>query len=431
MYDFNLVTLSIVIACVASYTALDLMAHMRIARGKAFWIWLFGGSLAMGSGIWSMHFIGMLAFHLPIHLGYNLPLTLLSLVIAVAISGIALWLMRRSLLSKSSTAAGSVFMGLGIVAMHYTGMAAMQMSPPIDYDPLFVALSIFIAILAAFMALHTAFRLQNKNSSIVVLTKLISAMVLGGAISGMHYTAMSAARFAPHSVSLAGDSAGLSNLTLAAIVAMVTFLVLIMTLATSAFDAHFSVENSKLAASLQAANEQLQSIAFYDNLTGLPSRLLLEDRLSHAIYRAERSNKLFACLFIDLNKFKPVNDTFGHRIGDELLISVAHRLQDCIRKEDTVARLGGDEFVVVLNGIQHEEDASVISGKILDSIKQVFQIEGHEIAISCSIGISIYPDDGKCPDTLVAYADKAMYRAKQQGGYAFFNSGIISDRLSQ
>jgi diguanylate cyclase (GGDEF)-like protein len=195
-----------------------------------------------------------------------------------------------------------------------------------------------------------------------------------------------------------------------------------MTLATSAFDSHFSVENAKLAASLKAANEQLHNIAFHDNLTGLPSRLLLEDRLNHAVYRAERSSRPFACLFIDLDKFKPVNDTFGHRIGDELLKAVAYRLQDCIRKEDTVARLGGDEFLVVLNGIEHEEDAMTISGKILDSIKQTFHIEGHEIDISCSIGISIYPDDGTSPDTLIALADKAMYRAKQKGGYAFFNS---------
>lgn len=182
-------------------------------------------------------------------------------------------------------------------------------------------------------------------------------------MKGMHYTGMAAARFSPHSVSLAGESSGLSNLTLAAIVAMVTFLVLIMTLATSAFNAHFSVENAKLAASLQVVNERLQNIAFYDNLTGLPSRLLLEDRLNHAIYHAERSNKLFACLFIDLDKFKPVNDTFGHRIGDELLKAVAHCLQDCIRKEDTVARLGGDEFVVVLNEIELKGDAASISEK--------------------------------------------------------------------
>ncbi|MGR9087642.1 MAG: MHYT domain-containing protein [Gammaproteobacteria bacterium] len=422
IYDLNLVKLSIVIACLASYTALDLMAHMQIARGKVFWIWLFCGALAMGSGIWSMHFVGMLALHLQVPWGYNLPITLLSLVIAVVISGCALWLMRFSLLSKSMTAAGSVLMGMGISAMHYTGMAAMQMSPPIDYDPLLVYFSIIIAILASYLAIHTATRGQNKNSSIAVLSKFLSAAELGGAISAMHYIGMAAARFAPHSVSLAEDSAGLDNLALAAIVALVTFLVLMMTLATAAFDSHSSVMNAKLASSLQAANEKLQNIAFYDNLTGLPSRQLLEDRLNLAVHRAERSRKLFACLLIDLNKFKPVNDTYGHLIGDKLLIAVAHRLLDCIRKEDTAARLGGDEFVLVLNEIELAEDAGVIGEKILDSIQRVFHVDGHELSISCSIGISIYPRDGTSPETLIGKADKAMYHAKQKGGYVCFNS---------
>lgn len=432
-YNLNLVILSVLIAFATSYTALDLLTHMRFSRGKVFWICLFGGALAMGSGIWSMHFVGMLAFSLPVPLGYDLSLTLLSLTIAIAISGAALWIMRFSLLNNSLTAAGALVTGMGIVAMHYTGMAAMQMSPPIEYDPSLVILSIFIAILASSVALHIAFRLQNISSSTIVITKLFSAAVLGVAISGMHYIGMEAAHFAPHSVSLVGaSSAGISDLALASIVALVTLLVVIMMLVTSAFNSHFAVVNAKLATSLQTANEELQGIAFYDNLTGLPNRLLLEDRLNRAIYRAERNRKLFACLLIDLDKFKPVNDTFGHHVGDELLKAAAHRMQDCVRKDDTVARLGGDEFVIVLHEIEREEYAGAISEKILDSINKLFHIEDQVLTISCSIGIGIYPRDGKTPDTLLIHADKAMYQAKQKGGYAFFNSGIvISDEQSR
>ena len=421
------------IAFATSYTALNLLAHMRKSSGKAFWIWLVCGALAMGCGIWSVHFVGMLAFSLPVPLGYDLPLTLLSLIFAIAISGAALWIMRFSLLNNSLTAAGALFMGIGIAATHYTGLAANLMSPPIDYDPALVILSISIAIIAASLALFIAFRLQYKSSIGVVLTKLFSAAVLGGAISGMRYTGMAAAHFAPDSVSLVGDaSAGINNLALASIVILVTVLGLLMTLVTSSFDTYLAVENVKITTTLQTANEQLQSIAYHDALTGLPRRLLLEDRLNQAAYHAERNHKTFACLFIDLDKFKPVNDTFGHRVGDELLKAVAHRLQDCIRKGDTVARLGGDEFVVVLNEIEQEEYAGAVSEKILDSIKQIFHIEGHELSISCSIGISIYPRDGKTPDTLLIHADKAMYQAKQKGGYAFFNSTMImSDGQSE
>jgi diguanylate cyclase len=424
-YNLNLVMLSIMIAFATSYTSLNLLAHMRMSHDRTFWIWLVCGALAMGCGIWSVHFVGMLAFSLPVPLGYDLPLTLLSLIIAIAISGAALWIMRFSLLNNALTAAGALFMGMGIAAMHYTGMAAMQMSPPIDYDPALVILSICIAIIAASMALHIAFRLQYKSSIGVVLTKLFSAAVLGGAISGMHYTGMAAAHFAPDSVSLVGASSeGISNLALASIVIMATVMGLLMTLVTSSFDSYMAVESAKIATTLQTANEQLHTIAYHDGLTGLPTRLLLEDRLNQAAYHAERNRKTFACLFIDLDKFKPVNDAFGHRVGDELLKAVAHRLQDCIRKADTVARIGGDEFVVVLNEIEQEDDVVAISEQILDCIKQAFNIEGHELSISCSIGISIYPRDGKTPDTLLLHADKAMYQAKQAGGYAFFNSDI-------
>jgi len=322
-----LVILSLLIAFATSYTALNLLAHMRKSSGKAFWIWLVCGALAMGCGIWSVHFVGMLAFSLPVPLGYDLPLTLLSLIFAIAISGAALWIMRFSLLNNSLTAAGALFMGIGIAATHYTGLAANLMSPPIDYDPALVILSISIAIIAASLALFIAFRLQYKSSIGVVLTKLFSAAVLGGAISGMHYTGMAAAHFAPDSVSLVGDSsAGINNLALASIVILVTVLGLLMTLVTSSFDTYLAVENVKITTTLQTANEQLQSIAYHDALTGLPRRLLLEDRLNQAAYHAERNHKTFACLFIDLDRFKPVNDTFGHRIGDELLKAVADPL---------------------------------------------------------------------------------------------------------
>jgi diguanylate cyclase len=432
-YNLNLVILSLLIAFAASYTALNLLAHMRKSSGKAFWIWLVCGALAMGCGIWSVHFVGMLAFSLPVPLGYDLPLTLLSLIIAIAISAAALWIMRFSLLNNSLTAAGALFMGMGMAAMHYTGLAANLMSPPIDYDPALVILSVSIAIIAASLALFIAFRLQYKSSIGVVLTKLFSAAVLGCAISGMHYTGMAAAHFAPDSVSLVGSSSeGISNLALASIVILVTVIGLLMTLVTSSFDTYMDIENAKITTTLQIANEQLQSIAYHDALTGLPRRLLLEDRLNQAAYHAERNHNTFACLFIDLDKFKPVNDTFGHRIGDELLKAVADRLQDSIRKADTVARLGGDEFVVVLNEIEQEEYAGAVSEKIIDSIKQIFHIEGHELSISCSIGISIYPRDGKTPDMLLINADKAMYQAKQKGGYAFFNSSMImSDGQSE
>lgn len=179
------------------------------------------------------------------------------------------------------------------------------------------------------------------------------------------------------------------------------------------------MHTARLADSLQVANEKLRSIALYDALTGLPNRLLLRDRLEQTIARAERSAKPFALLFVDLDKFKPVNDSFGHHVGDSLLAAVGERLVASVRKDDTVARAGGDEFVVVLSQIGHADEAATISAKILRELSRTFLIEGRELNISCSIGISIYPEDGSNVDTLISCADAAMYRAKRDGRSKF------------
>lgn len=126
---------------------------------------------------------------------------------------------------------------------------------------------------------------------------------------------------------------------------------------------------------------------------------------------------------IDLDNFKPVNDAFGHRVGDELLIMVAERLMNSLRKEDTVARIGGDEFIIILTDLSSGKDPDKISNKIIRELSRPFHVEGHELNVSCSIGISIYPRDGKDLDTLCKKSDQAMYRAKEQGG----NSSFIAE----
>jgi diguanylate cyclase (GGDEF)-like protein len=365
----------------------------------------------------------MLAFHLPIPLAYDTWITMLSMVIAIVVSGLGLFVVRRPALTRQNVTAGATLMGIGISAMHYTGMYAMRMSPPIEYHPpLFVA-SVTIAMGASLAALWIAFHLRHKRSGLAILAKLGSAVVMGLAITGMHYTGMAAAEFAPGSVCLTVDvTGGMDNATLAVIVGIATIGVLTATLGMSALDAHFAAHTAKLADAMQAANEQLRNIALYDNLTALPNRMLLEDRLAQAVTRADRSDKPFCVMFVDLDRFKAVNDTYGHRVGDELLKAVAQRMTASIRKVDTVARTGGDEFVVVLGESGDAKNAAVIGAKILDELSQRFLIGSYDIEISCSIGISVYPGDGKDVSTLMVNADTAMYHAKRDGRntYRFF-----------
>jgi diguanylate cyclase (GGDEF)-like protein len=202
---------------------------------------------------------------------------------------------------------------------------------------------------------------------------------------------------------------------LAATIGLATITVLAITIGVSALDAHTAAHTSRVADSLQFANEQLRNLALHDNLTGLPNRMLLNDRMEQALARAERSRGSFALMFVDLDNFKPVNDTYGHRIGDDLLKAVGKRLSGSVRKSDTVARTGGDEFVIVLHELKEQKDAAMLARKILDELSRPFFIEGHELGTSCSIGVSVYPENGRTVAMLLANADAAMYQAKRSG----------------
>jgi len=166
---------------------------------------------------------------------------------------------------------------------------------------------------------------------------------------------------------------------------------------------------------LKSIEERLNQLAYYDSLTGLPNRVLFQDRLKSAIARAQRRKSRIALLYMDLDHFKNVNDGYGHQVGDALLVQVAKRLTNLLRKEDTIARLGGDEFTIILEYIERTKDASAVAQKILDSFKDPFKIDSLELFIGTSVGIALYPFDGQTMEELIQYADAAMYEAKTLG----------------
>lgn len=174
--------------------------------------------------------------------------------------------------------------------------------------------------------------------------------------------------------------------------------------------------------------------AHHDPLTGLPNRVLYEDRLQQALLHAEREGQFVALLLIDLDRFKRINDTFGHHVGDQLLREVGQRLRACARQNDTVARWGGDEFTMVLTNLETPEDAARVAERVLQVLRVPVCIEGHEFFITASIGISVFPSDGRNPEELLRHADSAMYRAEEQGKntYAFFSpqvAAVAAERL--
>jgi NO-binding membrane sensor protein with MHYT domain/CheY-like chemotaxis protein/nitrogen-specific signal transduction histidine kinase len=253
-YETPLVLVSILVAIVASYAALSLAGRVSESRGRAVLAWIVGGSIAMGSGIWAMHFVGMLAFRLPIPIAFDLPLTLASLLLPIAASCLALWQVSRAELGPVRLAASALVMGIGINAMHYTGMAAMRMEPGIVYDPWLFALSVVIAIAASGLALWIAFRLR-RNVPHVWLPRVGAAVVMGAAIVGMHYTGMAAASFPLDSVCMAARG-GVNHDGLATLVVIATFGVLGFALLASLFDARLEANARVLEISEATAAER-------------------------------------------------------------------------------------------------------------------------------------------------------------------------------
>ncbi|MBI3903860.1 MAG: EAL domain-containing protein [Nitrosomonadales bacterium] len=183
----------------------------------------------------------------------------------------------------------------------------------------------------------------------------------------------------------------------------------------------------------KASYERIQYLAHFDALTHLPNRTLLNDRVELAIAGAKRDQRRLAVIFLDLDRFKNVNDSLGHHVGDLLLQAVAERLKNCVRESDTISRLGGDEFVVLLNGILDQNDAVNVAQKVLNTLSNPFDLEGHEVRIGASLGISIYPDNGPDSSELFKNADAAMYDAKKNGrnNFRLFSTPMNNETLEQ
>ncbi|MCU6669833.1 EAL domain-containing protein [Enterobacteriaceae bacterium H4N4] len=420
-YDQILVVISFVVAILAAYTALDMAGRVAGCTGVAARVWLTGGGIAMGIGIWAMHFIGMLAMDVSMRLNYDLLLTALSMLIAVGASLFALWLVSRDHLRRRRLLTGAVILGAGIVAMHYTGMAALQVEPAIVWDMRWVSLSVVIALLASLAALWLTFRLR-RDAAQVTLMRAGAAILMGVAIAGMHYTGMKAAQFPVQSHM---HHHGVNGSWLAVLVSVLALSVLGITLLVSMFDARLQARTSLLASSLAKANRELAQLALHDTLTRLPNRVLLEDRLDQAINKADREEAIFALLFMDLDGFKAVNDAYGHDTGDKLLVAVTERLEQPLKGQYTLARIGGDEFVLLAE-IDTPNDAASLASALVHVIDKPFSLELYELVVTLSVGIAIYPHDGKTQRELMFNADAAMYHTKHMGrnNYHFFQPSM-------
>jgi diguanylate cyclase (GGDEF)-like protein/PAS domain S-box-containing protein len=529
-YNFVLVILSFIIALLASYTALNLARKVSASDGWHQRSWIICSAIVMGVGIWSMHFIAMLAFHLPDGVTYNIFIVSVSIIVAIggALVGLFITFQANSIISRLII--GGTSMGFAISGMHYIGMAALQ-NVTIRYQPVPFTLSIVIAILASITALYLFFKRNQRIS--------VSGLIMGAAITGMHYTGMSAAIMtlptASHHVS--ANAVNMDFFVVAMYVAFGTILIFAISFISSLsadwrlaeqialkasilesaidcilmfksngwiiefnpaseaifgytrkealtrtiFDLLFPFDQdgqdaaalyqllAKKADSIigkrfeimayrsngsefpaeiiitdilyegktiytayfrdmteiRKSEELIQQLAYFDHLTRLPNRNQFNQLFQGSLDRARQHNESMAVLFLDIYRFKWINDSFGHLVGDQVLQKFSALISGSIPANSSVSRLSGDEFVVLLP-LGSREAITKQAQNIIELLEIPLHIDGRDIYVSTNIGIALYPYDGEFPELLLRNADQAMYAAKEQGrnNYQFFKQDM-------
>lgn len=406
-YNIWIVLLSYALAATAAYSALNLVSQVSHSTGKIRRLWLLSGACVLGSGIWAMHFVGILASRLPFEVGYHPLKAVLSLLVSMLCSYIALGIVTASRQKLSRLLAAGIILGTGISVMHYIGMSSMEMEGHIEYDPVAQGLSIMVALLASYIGVFL-FR-KYKDFTGYNRWKLSSALFIGFAVIGMHYISLKTSRLEYDSWLGTNPVLMDTDVILLTGVSLVTLFMLAISGGAVFLD-----------------RNALERMAYNDPLTDLPNRHGLERYFTEEFFGITTG----AVFFVDLDRFKSINDTLGHDIGDLLLQEVAGRLSSCIGSRGPVFRLGGDEFLIALPDCALE-DAEEIAQHVLREVKKSYTIQGNELYVTASIGISLAPVHGVDRSALMKAADTALYTSKDSGKnkYSVFDQEMNRHQL--
>ncbi len=422
-YNCYLVSLSFGLAVVASYTMLNVAARVRTiaVKGKQRHCWLLGGALATGGGIWSMHFMGMLACRMTIRMNYDPLRTGLSFVLAVGVAYVALRLTTSGELDHRRMSLGASVMAAGIAGMHYLGMAAMLVEPRPTYRLGFILLSILIAFGTSWTALRLAFTLRDGTRREMYRQRIGASLLMGFAIAAIHYTGMYAAVFGPGTRPL--GTGGISVVVLVVLMSLFSLGGLAISLVFAVLDGR--IDRLLLPVLLPIVEpteetvQRLNALHGLDPVTGIGSRATFLLALEQKMSEAKAAGQLLGLVFLDMDGFKSINDSHGYSGGDALLRAFSDDLRRRVRVETTLGRLGGDEFALVLEGFEEPDKVEPMARSILERIRTEFEVEGTTIKITASAGIAIYPRDGSSVDTLLKSANVAMHAAKELGKNSF------------
>ncbi len=367
-YDFWLVALSYVVAVIASYVALDLASRVSASRGRpAARYWLAGGAVSMGAGIWAMHFIGMLAFSLPIRVSYAVGITLLSLAIAIGASAFALYTISRTQLTSQRLGLAGVLMGAGIAAMHYVGMAAMQLRPGPRYDPLLFVASLAVAIGASLAALWICFQLRGETMLTAFWRRGGAALIMGAAIVSMHFTGMAAANFAPDTICYGNPQALHSN-WLAGLIGLVTFLFLVTTLVISIFDARLAERTARLAAQSDRIKSEFLANMSHEIRTPMNAVIGMTSLLLDTDLDARQRDFVETIRNSGDHLLTIINDILDYSKIESSKLDLEHRplnLRDCVEEAlDLVAHKAGEKGIDLAYSLDDSAPQAIVGDAV-------------------------------------------------------------------
>ena len=409
-YEHNhvLVGLAALLCIVGSFVSVQLFRRTLQASGGSRLHWCFLASVCAGASIWGTHFIAMLGYQPGVPVTFDATLTIISAVIAIVGVGIAL--LFACLKSRWLAAiCGGGTLGLAISTMHYVGMFAYRADGIVNWLPGYVAASMVFAVVFGALAVDRVRAHEGDRHPWVPTALLVLAIVM------LHFVGMAAFTVTPIANFGSGPQSDVFA-AMASAIAMAALLIVGTGVSTYLVEMRTRVD----------AQDKLHHIAMHDTLTGLENRHAFNGKLQRRCQRLSKGGPPFALLMIDLDRFKPVNDTLGHPFGDKVLKVVSARLQKAVRDNDMIARIGGDEFAVIADGLSDPEIAGHLAARIVDVLSRPFFIGGHVAEIGASVGITLAPKDGREAEELTHQVDVALYHAKNEGRgrYSYFDASL-------
>lgn len=431
-HNMFLMALSYGVICAACLATLDIgerIIHAENQRSRQRWQVM--GALCLAGGIWAMHFIGMLAFEIPMKVSYDLPITIASLLVAAISGACAIRAISREVLSPGEWLLSAAGIGLGVIIMHYMGMSALRSAAVQYYQPGPFGLSIVMAILCGAVFLLMPGYLRQGSGMFHQMLKYGASMLLGAGLLGTHMVGMWSLNMVLPENAVLQSASPENGLQLGLTIAVIALLITAASISASMADKKLQSKEhdlrrvNALLGQLDQARMSLQQVAHYDPLTNLINRRGFNQTFAEKLIEHSANNQMLAVMFLDVDHFKRINDSLGHDAGDELLKAIAERISSATRTEDVVSRFGGDEFCILIS-LHNYEEVEHLANRVMQKMKEPIALAGRHMVMTTSIGISVFPQDGLTCDELLKHADLALYQSKGNGRNRlhFFSSNL-------